>query len=156
LSPLDPCPSCRAPLGGRAGCQAAFDALVAASWQDPARAAVHNLVVDTYCMQHPEEYGKSEKSYAQHLTGLCCGVEHAGDTKLYWGIAPTFERTPPPPKPSLLVGRGQLTVAYLAASDGSDFAARVRDWAADVWRAYTPQHHIARERIAIAAGARNR
>jgi hypothetical protein len=39
-------------------------------------------------MQHPEEYGRSAKSYFQHLTALCCGLEHPADVHLYWSIAP--------------------------------------------------------------------
>jgi len=75
-----PCPACGARLGGRADCQAAFDRLSADSWTSPARGALHNLLVDAYAMQHPEEYGKSAKSYIAHLTARCCGVEHAVDS----------------------------------------------------------------------------
>src|SRR5437867_11388363 len=77
------CPSCGAHLGGREGCQSAFDQLSADAWASPVRGAVHNLVVDTYAMQHPEEYGRSPKSYAAHVTALCCGIEHPGNQKLY-------------------------------------------------------------------------
>jgi len=145
-----PCPACGAPLGGRAGCQRVFDQLSAAAWQDLTRGSVHNLVVDAYAMQHPEEYGKSAKSYFQHLTALGCGLEHHGEAQLYWSIAPTFEHTPPPPKPPLLVERGSLTIALVVGEAGSDYAARVRDWAAAVWLAYASQHALAHERLAIA------
>jgi Family of unknown function (DUF5946) len=144
---LDPCPSCGASLGGRAGCQHAFDELSAAAWQDPTRAAVHNLVVDTYAMQHPEEYGRSAKSYLQHLAALCCALEHPGDVQLYWSIARSFEHTPPAPKPPLLRERGRLTIADVQASTTVVYPARVRDWAADVWLAYRAQHHLAHERL---------
>lgn len=146
---MNPCPLCGAPLGGRDGCQRAFDELNAAAWQDLTRAAVHNLVVDTYAMQHAEEYGRSAKSYFQHLTALCCGIEHPGDVQLYWSIAPSFEHTPAPPKPPLLTERGSLTIADVAP--GSEhFAARVREWASAVWSAYSSQHGLAHERLAIA------
>jgi hypothetical protein len=147
---LEPCPSCGAPLGGRAGCQQAFDTLIAAAWQDPTRAAWHNLMVDAYCMQHPEEYGKSAKSYVQHLTALCCAIEHPGDLQLYWNIAPTFEHSPPPSKPALLEQRGELTIADLAGVGGDAYAARAREWAATVWRAYHSQRAIATDRLALA------
>src|SRR5476651_2317382 len=81
---LDPCPACGARLGGRAGCQAAFDELSARSYTSPGRGAMHNMLVDTYAMQHPEEYGVSPKSYIRHLFALCCLIEHPGDMRLYW------------------------------------------------------------------------
>jgi len=84
---LEECPSCGAPLGGREGCQLAFDQLSARAWSDGGFASVHNLVVDTYAMQHPESYCVSAKSYAAHLFGLCCGVEHRADPTLYRAIA---------------------------------------------------------------------
>lgn len=142
-----PCPSCGAPLGGRTGCQRTFDAVLAAAWQDPARAAVHNLVVDVYSMQHPEEYGRSAKSYYQHLAGLCCGIEHPADAMLYWSIAPSFGRAPPPAKPPLLGNRGRLNISHVIPADGGTFATRAREWAASVWDAYGPQHDSARARL---------
>jgi hypothetical protein len=119
------------------------------------RGSVHNLVVDAYAMQHPEEYGRSAKSYFQHLTALCCGVECAGKVSLYWSIAPTFEHTPPPPKPPLLTERGSVTIADVVADSGVEYPRRVRDWAAAVWRAYASQHALAHDRLALAAFGRS-
>jgi hypothetical protein len=127
----------------------------AAAWQDPTRAAVHNLVVDIYAMQHPEEYGRSAKSYLQHLAALCCGVEHPGDFQLYWSIAPTFARTPATPKPPLLTERGGVTIADIVRGPPAEYAARVRTWAAAVWHAYGPQHGVARERLVLAGRHRD-
>src|SRR5438874_4881957 len=80
------CPSCGARAGGRAECQGLFDQLGALAWSDPRRAAVHNLVVDAYCLQHPDQYCESAKSYAAHLTRLCCALEFGGQPCLYWAI----------------------------------------------------------------------
>ena len=144
-----PCPSCGAPLGGRAGCQAAFDALGAEAWSSPRRGSVHNLVVDAYAMQHPEEYGRSAKSYAAHLLGLCCGVEHPNDPKLYWSIARWLDGPSQPDKPSLLTARGDRTIADVVnARPDEAFAAAVRDWAESVWAAAEPQHALARRWLA--------
>lgn len=150
-----PCPACGAPLGGRAGCQETFDAVSAAAWQDTTRAAVHNLVVDIYAMQHPEEYGRSAKSYLQHLSALCCGVEHPGEARLYWSIAPTFDGTPATPKPPLLTERGRVTIADIVTGPPGDYVARVRAWAAAVWLAYGSQHDVARERLVLAGRHRD-
>ena len=140
-----PCPSCGARLGGRDGCQSAFDQLSAEAWTSPGRGAVHNLVVDTYAMQHAEEYGRSPKSYAAHLTALCCGVEHAGDQKLYWAISRWLDGPATFEKPPLLTRRGSLTIAdvYVAARE-DEYVDLVRRWAGDVWAAYADQQKRAR------------
>ncbi|SRR6266542_2534710 len=141
-----PCPSCGARLGGRAGCQSAFDQLSADAWGTPVRGAVHNLVVDTYAMQHPEEYGRSPKSYAAHVTALCCGVEHAGDQKLYWAISRWLDGPAAVEKPPLITRRGSLTIADVYAAAREDaYADLVRRWAGDVWAAYADQQKLARK-----------
>jgi hypothetical protein len=149
-----PCPACEAPLGGRAGCQAAFDALSAASWGSPARGAVHNLLVDAYCMQHPEDYCRSAKSYAAHLTGLCFGVETGGDPRLYWRIPRWLDGARELAVPAVPAARGTVTVAEAAgAPDDAAYAARVREWARAVWAAYGPQHETARAWLRAAVTA---
>jgi hypothetical protein len=145
---LEPCPSCGAPLGGRAGCQAAFDELSAAAWTNPARGATHNMLVDVYAMQHPEEYGASPKSYIRHLSALGCLLEHPGDERLYWA-RPEREAPPIPSKPPLLTARGDVTVADVRrAADDAQYQQLVRMWAENVWAAYAPQHGLARDFLA--------
>jgi Family of unknown function (DUF5946) len=140
-----PCPSCGARLGGREGCQSAFDQLSAQAWSSPVRGAAHNLVVDTYAMQHPEEYGRSPKSYAAHLTALCCGIEHPGDQKPYWAIARWLDGPVAVEKPPLIRQRGTLTIADVSAAAGEDeYADLVRRWAREVWAAYADQQKLAR------------
>src|SRR5579864_5713796 len=86
-SHAETCPSCGARVaGGSAGCQALFNELGARSYNNPGYAAVHELLVDTYCLQHPELYCHSAKSYAAHLTRMCCGIERGGDRKIYRAI----------------------------------------------------------------------
>ncbi|MEJ2246924.1 MAG: DUF5946 family protein, partial [Acidobacteriota bacterium] len=46
--------------------------------ESPGIAMLYRLIVDTGAMQHPRGGCKSAKSYAAHLTGLCCGVEYNG------------------------------------------------------------------------------
>ena len=148
----DPCPACGAPLGGRAGCQAAFDELSAASWTSPARGAMHNMLVDAYAMQHPEEYRRSAKSYIRHLTALGCLLEHPGDERLYWARPTRGEPSAAPPlpsKPALLEARGALTVADVrGVRDDLEYQRVVRVWAASVWAAYAPQHALAHDYLA--------
>jgi hypothetical protein len=117
-----------------------------------AYAALRDLAFDAYCMQHVERYGRSAKSYAAHLTRLCCGLEHDGDPQVRIAIqkwlngAVTIER---PVAPSQ---RGQMTVADLARS-AQEHTQLVREWAANVWRAYSAQHDVARQWIRAALNA---
>ncbi|HUL72601.1 MAG TPA: DUF5946 family protein [Vicinamibacterales bacterium] len=140
----EPCPSCGARLGGRAGCQAVFDVLTAMSWTNPVRGRVHKMVVDAYAMQHPEEYGRSAKSYIRHLSALGCLIEHPGDHRLYWAT-PSESGPPIPPKPALLSKRGEITIADVReVADDELFQRAVEHWAASVWAAYAPQHDLAK------------
>lgn len=109
------------------------------------------MLVDTYAMQHPEEYGASAKSYIRHLFALCCLLEHPGDERLYWARPGPANRrpTPTPPKPALLTVRGSLTVEHpLRTVDDATYQTAVREWAANVWAAYAPQHELARTYLA--------
>src|SRR5260221_14722475 len=110
----EPCPSCGARLGGRAGCQRTFDELQAQSSTSPRRASVHNLAVDAFAMQHTEEYGRSAKSYIFHLTALCCGVGASGDQKSYWGIPRLLDGPTTLARPHDISFCGALTVADAA------------------------------------------
>ena len=139
-----PCASCGAPLGGREGCQAQFDRLSAKAWETPVRAVMHNMVVDAYAMQHPDEYCVSAKSYAAHLTGLCCGLEHPGDHKLYWQIPRWLDGPSTIVKPPVIDVRGRKTITTITdVSDGA-YQSAVRQWAAAVWAAYESQQYLAR------------
>lgn len=146
-----PCPACGAPLGGRAGCQAEFDRLSALAWTSPARGSVHNLVVDAYAMQHPEEYGKSAKSYIAHLTALCFAAEHADDARDYWKIARALDGKLTLEKPALIASRGAVTIADVAAAASDDeHQDRVRAWGHAVWEAYRSQQPLARHWLELA------
>jgi hypothetical protein len=150
----DPCPSCGAPLGGRAGCQAAFDELSARSWTSPGRGVMHNMLVDAYAMQHPEQYGISAKSYIRHLSALACLIEHPHDDKLYW-MMPTETRGPAiPDKPPLLKLRGNITIAdVIGIDDDREYQAAMHHWAENVWAAYAPQHGLARAYLSALRGS---
>jgi hypothetical protein len=149
-----PCPACGAPLGGRAECQQAFDSLTARSYTSPLRGAAHNMLVDVYAVQYPEEYGISAKSYIRHLYALGVLLEYPGDVRLYWATPESGRPVPPPPKPPLLAARGALTIAHpLAATDDRVYGVRMQQWAADVWRAYAPQHRLYRDYLAAVKAA---
>ena len=140
------CPDCGAQVaGGRAGCQALYDALAAPGSGALGLSARRDLAFDAYCMQHPDTYCRSAKSYAAHLTRLCCGLEHGGDPQVYRSIQRWLNGAVPLEKPEVLTERGQMTVADLqAASNPEEMQPLAQAWAEDVWRAYASQHELAR------------
>ena len=141
-------------MGGRAGCQALMDEIGARAYGDPAYAATHNLAFDAYCMQHVDRYCRSAKSYAAHLTRLCCGLEQSGNPKIYAAVQKWLNGTVELEKPPILSHRGPMTVADVrAARNAEEHTRLVRDWAASVWKAYTTQHDLARNWIQSALSA---
>ncbi|HMA33097.1 MAG TPA: DUF5946 family protein [Chloroflexia bacterium] len=148
------CPECGGAVrGGQAGCQALFEGLGAQAYSDLRLAAVHRLAVDTYCLQHIEPYCHSAKSYAAHLTGLCCGLEYGGQPTVYAAIQRWLNGPRRLEKPPVLWDRGPLTlVDVCAAGPGDAQPQRVREWASTVWAAYATQHDLARAWIAAALG----
>ena len=138
----DTCTECGASVvGGRDGCQATFDEFAARAFTDIRYAAEYQLAFDTYCMQHVEPYCRSAKSYAAHLMRLCCGLEHAGDPKIYAAIQLWLSGSVDIERPETLVFRGKVTVVdVMAASSIEAYKVLVRDWANCVWAAYASQH----------------
>ncbi|HEV2489479.1 MAG TPA: DUF5946 family protein [Candidatus Acidoferrales bacterium] len=148
------CPSCGAPVaGGSAGCQALFNQISARSYENPGYAAAHELLVDAYCLQHPEPYCHSAKSFAAHLTRMCCGIERDGDRKIYRAIHIWLSGPAKIEKPEVLASRGELTIAHVAAAHSVEEHQKfVREWAESVWQAYSPQHTLARKWLDAALG----
>ncbi len=54
---------------GTAGCVALFEEVQVRDYSDFRYARVYRKMVDTYCLQHPDRYCASAKSFAAHLTG---------------------------------------------------------------------------------------
>ena len=149
------CEYCGAKTGGVEACVARINELLAQAQQDARYAGVYRLAFDTFCMQHPERYGVSAKSYAAHLMGLCHGLEHADRPNSYWAIPAWLNEPRDLEKPQLLPRRGDLTIASLhGAQSPEEYAARVRGWAQSVWRAYDSQQALARTWLHRALGAR--
>ena len=142
----DHCPDCGAPVaGGRAGCQAQYDALAVPGAGLLGLSTGRDLAFDAYCLQHPDTYCRSAKSYAAHLTRLCCGLEFGGDPQVYRAIQRWLNGAVALQKPAVLVERGPLTVADVrAAADADEMGRLAQSWAESVWRAYASQHAIAR------------
>ncbi len=146
------CTECGAAIpGGRAGCQTRYDGLSARARTDLAYAPTLRLAFDTYCMQHPETYCRSAKSYAAHLTGLCCGMDFAGEQRVYSAIQRWLNGPKALTKPPLLAARGALTVVDVArVPTAAAYAQMVWQWATSAWASYHTQHALAHAWIAEA------
>jgi hypothetical protein len=143
------CPGCGLIVaGGRQGCQGLYDETAARALADPAYTPAQNLAFDAYCMQHLDTYCRSAKSYAAHLTRLCCGIEYAGDPAVYVAIQRWLNGKSNLVKPTNLPKPGNWTIQDVTgALDADSFLLKVRAWAHDVWQAYAPQHADAHEWI---------
>jgi hypothetical protein len=142
---LKPCPLCGAEVPG-GDCTTLFHELLAREYMDIVYSAVHLLTVDCHTLQHPEDHGV--KNNAFHLTRLCWILEHGGNPRIgqgprwlqeHFNTAQTPAELDPPAK------RGAITVAYVhAAENAQQHQARVREWAASVWEAWSVHHEWAR------------
>ena len=122
-----------------------FEEVLAAEFQDAVLfGQVHQLTVDAYAVQHAG--GKHpDKSVCVHLVGLHLMLER--------NVAPvevpprlqrlasrtTWPHLDPPEE------RASLTVCDVALADSPmTHALRVREWASQVWGAWSPHHDVAR------------
>lgn len=145
---IEPCSGCGlAAPGGARGCEAILHELSARDFADLRYFRLHRLMIDAYCLQHPDRYCRSAKSLAAHLVSLCLILEHGADAatgsrclqRLLDG-APQLER------PAVPAFRGAVTIADVRDADNPDaYAQAVRNWAEAVWRAYAVLHPFARE-----------
>ena len=151
-SSTEVCFACGAVVdGGRDGCQALFDELTAHAYADFAYATVRDLAFDTYCMQHLDTYCRSAKSYAAHLMRLCCGLDYAGDPRVYEAIQHWLNGAAKIEKPQVLSHVGTMpAVDVRQVQTAEEHARLVRAWAANVWEAYRAQHDLAHEWIEAA------
>jgi hypothetical protein len=150
----EPCDQCGwAEAGGRQGCRERFEALLARDFSDPLFFRAHRMFVDTYCLQHPEDYCASAKSLAAHLAGLCWILESAagaavGPGRLHRWLSGDRRLD----KPKLPEQRGVLTIGDLPQGGSpAEWARKVREWAGCTWAAYAQLHPVARSWVAEAA-----
>jgi len=147
------CEACGAPVAGVTACRALFDELLAREFGDYRYARLHRLTVDTYALQHPEEYMRSAKSFVAHLTGICAAMETdeaaaVNQSVQQWLNGPKAIERPhdvPPGK------RGELTIVDVHdATDPDDYLRRLQDWARSAWMAWAAHHDMARQWIGLA------
>jgi len=152
----DGCPECGAGVsGGRAACRRLFDDVLAREFGDYRYAREHRLMVDAYSLQHPDEYMRSAKSYAAHLTGMygafgdLVAAEVNRAVQQWLNGRRALDR-PGQPGPGR---RGTLTVEHVhAAGEPEDHVRRVREWARSTWEAWADYHPFAKRWIDEATG----
>jgi hypothetical protein len=155
----DVCESCGASVAqGKAGCLKLFEEILAREFGDYRYGRIHRLTVDAYSLQHPDEYMRSGKSFAAHLTGVCAALEDEDALAVNQTVQKWLSTNPNVAKPARLPERrGSLTVAYVhAAPDADEHVSRVREWARDVWAAWSEHHELARRLISEAAAEINK
>lgn len=151
----DVCASCGQTVGGGTeGCQRLFEAIGLREYEDMRFARHHRIVVDVYAMQHPGRYGRSAKSFAAHLTGLCAWIESEGDEQSINAAVQRWLSGPSPiDKPPLPARYGAVTIRELVEADGPvAYGDAIRGWARSTWDAYASLHGVARAWIATALG----
>lgn len=137
------CPDCG--LASDQPCQSLFEQALARDFSDYRYGRMHRLLVDCYCLQHPEHYCKSAKSFMAHLGGLYCAMERGADQEAYRALQASLNGNPALERPEVPTHRGAVTIAdVLRAQTPEAHAAAVQDWAKSVWEAYAPLHPWAR------------
>ncbi|MFQ5668736.1 MAG: DUF5946 family protein [Candidatus Binatia bacterium] len=151
------CPGCglEMPLSQRihdrkfhasAECWSVFEEVLAAEFQNAVLfGQVHQLTVDAYCVQHAGG-NHPDKSVCVHLVGLHLMLERGAAPM---DVPPQLQRLasrtswPHLDPPG---DRASLTIFDVAFADSPrTHAQRVRDWATQVWQAWSPHHDVARE-----------
>ena len=137
----------------REECRKRFEEYLARDFSDPLFFRAHRMFVDTYCLQHPDQYCVSAKSLAAHLVGLCWVLEGGartavGPDRLRAWLSGNRQLD----KPDLPDVKGSLTLGDLpAGGDAAAWAEAVRRWGESTWAAYAPLHDLARRWMASAA-----
>ncbi len=139
-----PC-SCGLPSAEQ--CSELFHASSTRELEDFRYAKVHRLKVDAYCLQHPDAYLVSPKSFAAHLVGMCIAMEQSGNPFLLKALSEEWlDGKVELQKPPMLSSFGNMTIAdVMQATDASEYEKLVRKWAESVWQAYGAYHELARE-----------
>ena len=154
----DVCEDCGAVVAeGKAGCLKVFEEILAREFSDYRYGRIHRLTVDAYSLQHPDEYMRSGKSFAAHLTGMCAALESEDALSTNQVVQRWLSTNPQIEKPAHIPERrGGLTITYIhGAADAEEHVKRVREWARDVWGAWSAHRDLARRLISAATSQIN-
>jgi hypothetical protein len=146
---MDPCPHCGAPgVGGEEGCNALFQEVVGREFNQAELFKVHRLTVDSYSLQHPDQYMRSAKSAVAHLIGMCWAMEGEDDPSVSRAVSRFLDGNPDFQRPGSMPGplqRGEVTIVDIhSAPDSAEHVRRVKEWARHTWAAWAGHHQQAR------------
>lgn len=140
---IDICNDCGAVVAeGKAGCLELFEEVIAREFSDYQYGNIHRLTVDAYSLQHPDAYMRSGKSFAAHLTGIYAALESENASALNRTMRKWLNANPKIEKPvGLPRRRGKLTITFIhSAACADEHCERVREWAREVWSAWSEHH----------------
>nr|AQM75240.1 serine/threonine protein kinase [Streptomyces sp.] len=131
--------------GGCARCGPAYLELLALSYNAPERQPHHQLLVDSYSVQHP---GGEDPVATQRLS-ICLmtlylflerGADPQHGPQLHRRMVHRARFTRLEPHPSAQDLHKKLTAADVAAADATEYGKQLRAWAGDVWDAWREHH----------------
>jgi len=141
------CASCGiAVAGGSEGCQRLFESIGLREYEDMRFARYHRIVVDVYAMQHPDRYGRSAKSFAAHLTGLCTWLENEQRAP---SVNAAVQRWLSGPSPIVKPPRQGATARSRSASWSTPTIRSATGWR---WAAGRARHGLRTSRFTISLG----
>lgn len=156
---IDICKDCGAVVAeGKAGCLKLFEEVIAREFSDYSYGKIHRLTVDAYSLQHPDAYMRSGKSFAAHLTGIYAALESEDALAVNQKMRKWLNANPKIEKPvGLPRQRGNLTITFVhSAACADEHSKRVREWAREVWSAWSEHHALAKQLIEEAAKENNK
>lgn len=132
--------------GGADACHLIYENLLARDFSNPTFFRFHRLLVDIYCLQHPDRYCVSAKSLVAHLAGLAYLLESksregvgSNALKKWLDGAISIE------KPHIPAFRGKLTIADVQhINDPVEYERALNLWAQSTWQAYSSLHAMAK------------
>lgn len=155
----DVCEECGAVVAeGKAGCLKLFEEILSREFSDYRYGRIHRLTVDAYSLQHPDAYMRSGKSFAAHLTGIYAALESEDDLAVNQTVQKWLSTNPKIEKPTRLPEqRGDLTITFIHnAVDADEHNKHVREWAREVWGAWSEHHALAKQLIDEATQENNK
>jgi hypothetical protein len=134
-------------IGASPACWALYGQVLARDYSEYGMPDEHKFIVDAYAVQHPGENGpQARQSVGLHLLRLCLMLERDAPSRHATALMtravgnglhiPWFDPVTP---------LGTITVAdVLEAADKQAHIAAAREWAEDVWSAWSAQQETVR------------